>query len=408
MPFLCNTQPPQSKPIISSLPMEILTEIWKCSSHSPSLMGCVVQVSKSWHAAIHIPALWQTIRITESTDLGLLRTWIRRAGQSGLFIHINFRHAQTDVWLSQPASTEYAARFVAIMDILKPTSENWVHLQIYGPHYLHALLKSDLASSLPVPRLEHLSLCLDQPRDPAESAQPSEDFIFHQNLPLTTAEIVAYPMFWGHFPFQQLTHLTLGRFTDHSLLNWNVFTEAIAMSPTLVSLGFVGPIPAILDISSTLLLNLPSVKHISLGLIPCNQLPLLLRFLHTPQLESLALNLSSGGPAWSPHLHTLAFELFWVEDGGPLSVPPFFLRYLNLAALRLNLDGLPASCWHALVSNAANPQVLPRLEEIELVDCPLHSVQELLLLRMGAGKPISRNIFMISGAHYCQGRKHGL
>ncbi|KAF8168975.1 hypothetical protein K438DRAFT_1983558 [Mycena galopus ATCC 62051] len=168
----------QSKPIITSLPLEILTEIWKHSSHSPSVLGCIVQVSKSWHQAISIPALWRTIHVTESTDIELLRIWIGQAGQSGLFIHINLRRAQTDVCLAYTAPTEYAARFVAVMDILKPTSANWIHLQIYGPHYLYTLLRSDLASTLPVPRLEHLSLCLDRPHDPAESGQPSEDFIF--------------------------------------------------------------------------------------------------------------------------------------------------------------------------------------------------------------------------------------
>ncbi|KAF8180935.1 hypothetical protein K438DRAFT_1976390 [Mycena galopus ATCC 62051] len=393
----------QSKLLISSFPVEIMTEIWKYLGQSPSDLGRVVQVSKSWHEAVRVPVLWRTIRITESTDPELLRTWVSRAGRSGLLIYINFRRARTAVWLSHTAPIDYPAKFIAIMDILKPRSENWIHLQIYGPHYLHTLLKSDLPSSLPLLRLEYLSLSLDHPHDPAASSPPSEDFIFPQNLPLTTAEIVAYPMFWGHFPFQQLTHLTLGQFTDHSPLDWNVFAEAMALSPNVVSLGLVGQIPTTLPDDMMLPLNLLSVKHISLGLIPTNKLLLLRRMLHAPQLDSLALNLSSDDympsvllhfleelPAWAPHLATLALESLGVEGGAQVSVPAFFLRHSTLTTLRLNLDRLPASFWHALVGGAADPQVLPQLEEIAFVDCPIHSVQELLLLRIRAGKPISR------------------
>ncbi|KAF8168974.1 hypothetical protein K438DRAFT_1983557 [Mycena galopus ATCC 62051] len=155
------------------------------------------------------------------------------------------------------------------------------------------------------------------------------------------------------------------------------------MSPNLVSLGFVGPIPAILEVDSTLLLNLPSVKHISLG--------------HGPQMNCPSSSVSFIPhnwnpwllPNWSPQLTTLAIKLVWLEDGGQVP-PPFFLRYHNLATLRLNLDGLPASFWHALLNGAADTEVLPQLEEIELIDCPLHSAQELVLLCMHTAKPISR------------------
>jgi hypothetical protein len=375
----------QSKPTIDSIPLELS------------------KVSRSWSRAKDITTLWGTLWITETTDIQLLSTWIRRAGQSDLDIHISFGRAATDVHLSNSAGRDSPAKFVDIMDILKPVSINWRCLELFGPHYFDVLLKSDLVSTLPVPRLTHFSIKLDDPPLSLQSAEPSADSIFHSDLYLTTVHILGYPIDWDFFPFRTITTLTLGPFPATSVLHWNTFAQAMAESPNLVSIGFVAALPSIAaGPAGYLRLDLPAAKNLSLRFVPVDELTHLLQFLHIPQLESLALCLVSsiGGdqelvhcvnslPISFPNITTLSIESIILLDTPQQAISPFFTHFSQLTTLRLNFGpGLPISFWHALVSHANNPNALPRLQNLAFIDTPLLSVQELVLLREMAGQPV--------------------
>lgn len=387
--------------------MEILAEIWGLLKTSPASLGRIVQVSRGWNKATDISILWAAPHITEKTELHLLHTHISRTNKSDLTISIDFGRSADSVFLHQPVEQDSATKFIAIMDILTPSSHRWRSFEVFGPHYLHLLLKPVLVASLPVPKLTRISINLERPLTPHFPGAAPADSLFQSNPSLRDVEILGYPLPWETFAFQTVTSLTLGPFTDQNILTWNTFAVAVGGSRNLCSLAFCGVIPSIhpmLRPPGEMLqtLALPALTSLSLAHLTGNDLQHLLRFLVASQLAALALRLTNEQeeylpflqdfPRCFPQLVTLAIESVWLGEVSQLALSSFLTQLPTLINLHLNFDnwnGLTNSFWHALITQSGNPQFLPTLKNIFLVDTPLLSVQDLVLLRERASKPLS-------------------
>ncbi|KAJ7661904.1 hypothetical protein DFH06DRAFT_1325228 [Mycena polygramma] len=398
-----------SKPFINRLPVETLTEIWALLKPFPGSLGRILKVCRHWNGAKDIPSLWGTLSITERTDQELLETWIHRSKNAGLSVTINFRRAAYSAWMNLPEE-EYntKAHFIKIMDALVSVSHHWCRLEIVGPSYLEPLMKHHFSSSLAVPRLTHLVFNLEQ--GPTDHAHIS-NCLFQPSLSTKNLEIFGYSLQWETFPFQTVTTLALGRAVEGNPLGWNTFVQALGDAPNLQSLAFFGGLPftgppynagALLQ-----QLTLPALTSLSLTQLTTDELHHVLEKLYVPQLISLALSLTDTDssflpfleafPACFPRVATLVLEGIHVDKAEYPALLPFFTRLSGVTTLRLNFHGIPAQFWQALVAHAAEPSLMPLLNEVHLVDAPFHSVQEFVELRKTAQKLIPHISLHYSG-----------
>ncbi|KAJ7624859.1 hypothetical protein FB45DRAFT_1030979 [Roridomyces roridus] len=377
---------------ISDLPLELLTEIWKLLKYSPRTLGRILQVSKDWHnMALGMPGLWGALYITEDTNLDLLKTWIGRSQQTGLFICLDYQRAANSHWMitwqSEVAPPNYAERFIRVMECLVACADRWVHLEVFGPDTLYLLLREPLAS-LQAPRLTLLSIILDGPPD--TPLPPVGNFVPPNGVALCSIEFTRVPLRWELFPLAPLTHLTLGP----TNLGWNDLVHGVNHSPFLVSLGFVGGLPTSRASEETLALDLPSLTSLSLARLVVHDLGLLNTYLATPQIMSLALALPDEGSDFAPFLEQLsirfprlshlAIDDIWLQPD--TSLHTFFLQLTTVTDIVLR--GLPRHMrpfWDALVHHMGDQHFLPALECITVVDIPILDIQDLVELRRQAG-----------------------
>jgi hypothetical protein len=94
-------------------------------------------------------------------------------------------------------------------------------------------------------------------------------------------------------------------------------------------------------------------------------------------------------PLHFPSIEKLAIEMLALNEVAQLSLVTFFAPLPHLTTLRLNFDTIPNALWQALINPAGDASFLPRLNELSLVDVPLHSLQELAFLRDSADHHIS-------------------
>ncbi|KAJ7029502.1 hypothetical protein C8F04DRAFT_1264958 [Mycena alexandri] len=403
---------PSFTPHSSSPPLRMAvllqTEIWALLKRSPSTLGRITQVSRSRHnLATTIPRLWTALYITESTDVDLLRVWLRRGNTLPLSIEINFRRAVNDLSL---ASYDFTARemehYTSLMEALRPFSEQWRSFTVFAPFYLVFLLKQNFNSSLPTPALTHISI--DLVGSPGlydrgwTGGGPETNSVFQHAPPVLAIRTSGYPHSWANFPFHSLTAITPGQFLHQNTLGWNVFAGAASHSPNLVSIAFVGEIPSPISAHNTgdslLVLDLPSLTSLSVTHLNSGHLHHLLHHLKAPDLRSLALSLADEDddfvpflqafPLHFPRIATLALEMLTMNEVAQVSLAGFFAPLARLTTLRLNFDSIPIAIWHALITPAGDTDFLPRLCEVDFVDVPLHSLQELAALRVRAGHRI--------------------
>ncbi|KAJ7159317.1 hypothetical protein C8R43DRAFT_1124529 [Mycena crocata] len=408
-----------SKPTsISDLPKELLTEIWKLLRVHPRCLSRVTHVSKEWRSATEISSLWGILYITATTDVDQLSLWISRGKNSDLFIFLNFEHAADRMWLQRSPTDEsqdphsyvnLSPKVITILQLLIPSSPRWACFKIRGPDYLGLLLKKSLSITLPVPRLLHLSMLLEESPPAYPSSNLSDnDSLFHNTLHIPNLELSRYPVAWETFPFQTVTSLTLGPLS--TALDWETFVVAITGSLQLVSITFTGAIPSIRATATHSTLVLPAVESMSLALLQQVELEHLTSHLSTPQLISLAVRLTDEDenflpfvtsiPAVYPTLQTLAIEHLWLSTLHLCSINSFFTHFPTLTHLKLNFDQLDRAFWQALLCHASKATFLPSLKMVTLVETPLLSVQELLLLRKMAGKEVEAiSIHQSSFAH---------
>ncbi|KAJ6518450.1 hypothetical protein DFH09DRAFT_1331934 [Mycena vulgaris] len=404
-----------SKPAITDLPLEVMTEIWMLLRRSPASLSRIIRVSRQWNSAKAIPSLWGNLNLNESTDCVLLSLWLARAQSSALDISIDFHRSPDRLWHPRQHSDSPAeklspqavnTKLVALMDILELHSLNWRTFQIRGAHYLGPILKIYLSSLLPTPRLLQVSILLEQADWPVVSTVPHDTSLFHYiipALPILHAEIASYPLVWHSFPFQTLTSLTLGPCVAANPLSWDMFAVALGDAPHLMSVAFTGAIPSITQLQPAphLHLTLPAVHSLTLSLLASSELQHLTQYMLLPALQSLILRLTDEAddflpfmqevPARFPNLTKLSIDRLWISPARLAPFPPFFEYFSGLTCLRLNFDttyGLDVGFWQALLRNAHNSTVLPSLTSVVLVDVPLSAAQDLVFLRMQASRPI--------------------
>lgn len=389
---------------MDTLALETLTDIWVLLKHSPRTLATITQVSNHWRTATTgIPQLWTAPYITESTDMHLLRVQLERAQGLPLFIDIDFRISANELSIATEFTSEGPQKFNAILDVLKPFSQTWRHFTVFGPFYLDVFLKTCFSASLPTPQLIQISIDLmEAPAFHTYSGTPHADSSFQHAPPLLAVRTNGYPQFWGNFAFGSLTALTLGWFVGGNILGWNMFAEAASNSPNLSSIAFIGEIPSTVPVPNggrLLDLVLPDLTSLSITHIHPTHLLHLIHHLVAPDLRSLAMCLADSEqdflpfvqafPLHFPSIEKLAIEMLALNEVAQLSLVTFFAPLPHLTTLRLNFDTIPNALWQALINPAGDANFLPRLNELSLVDVPLHSLQELAFLRDSADHHIS-------------------
>ncbi|KAK7001647.1 hypothetical protein R3P38DRAFT_3216574 [Favolaschia claudopus] len=389
-------------PSISKMPTEVLTETWSYFRHSPSTLNTIVKVSRQWRwTAIGTPTLWQHLHLTESTPIPGLLQWVERGQDLRRFIYLDFRRAATHIWISDAPDLDSPSKIAAILSIVKGVSQHCVHLEVFGPYYLIHLL--DLSSSFPAPLLTSLSIILDRPPLDVATPDPSEaNTVLYQTTALSSVTVVGFPVAWGVFPFTQLTSLTFGRFATRSQLPWDKFCEALSGNETLEALGFVTQIPftsPLRNTSASLVLRLPSLRQLSLAFLSSLEVLHLMQCLEISSVNSLAIAFTwDDEPAatmqecferlhtWLPHITTLAVDTLQL---GTTEISFHLNRLVHLSTLRMNFADAAAILWCQLLDDASEPEILPHLTTLELVDVAFINVQELIWLRRQATHKIS-------------------
>ncbi|KAJ6565761.1 hypothetical protein DFH09DRAFT_1081422 [Mycena vulgaris] len=394
-----------SKPAITDLPLEVMTEIWMLLRRSPASLSHIIRVSRQWNSAKAISSLWGNLNLNESTDCVLLSLWLARAQSSASDISIDFHRSADRLWHPRQHSDSPAeqlspqavnTKLVALMDILELHSLNWRTFQIRDLPVFFA----------PTPRLLQVSILLEQADWPIVPTVPHDPSLFHRimpALPILHAEIASYPLVWHSFPFQTLASLALGPCVAANPLSWDMFSVAIGDAPNLMSVAFTGAIPSVTQLQPAphLHLTLPAVHLLTLSLLASSELQHLTQYMLLPALQSLILRLTNEAddflpfmqevPARFPNLTKLTIDRLWISPARLVPFPPFFEYFSALTCLRLNFDttyGLDVGFWQALLRDAHNSTVLPSLTSVVLVDVPLSAAQDLVFLRMQGSRPI--------------------
>ncbi|KAJ7185885.1 hypothetical protein C8R46DRAFT_1025820 [Mycena filopes] len=289
----------QSKPCgILTLPLEVSTEIWMYLKQSPRSLGRVVQVCKAWRQGLDVPGLWDTLKISDTTDTAVIEDWLARSKERVLTVDLDFRSATARQWDSPPLDGDWGHRqeckaLIEIMDILILASPRWRSFEARGPHYLGPLLKTYLTSSTSFPHLSCLWLLFDASDDALLPVQASDSVLHAQPTTVVDVGLGYYAIEWGTLSFAFLTSLILGPFFPLNPLPWDDFADALGVTTTLSSLAFYAAIPSIIHAPTVLprRLVLPTVTTLSLSILSAGEVQHILLYLAVPALNSLALRL---------------------------------------------------------------------------------------------------------------------